>query len=127
MAIRTELSLRLPNSPGALAAVCRVLADERVRITALSLDATGLLRLLLDNHVRGAGVLRDRRHTIAEREVIAVQVSSGPGSLATVLALLADAGVNVEYAYMSTPEAGPMSVAVIGVDDPMRAAGMAGL
>ena len=127
MAIRTELSLRLANSPGALAAVGRALADERVRITAMSLDATGLLRLLLDNHVRGAGVLRDRRHTIAEREVIAVQVSSAPGSLATVLALLADAGVNVEYVYMSTPEAGPMSVAVIGVDDPMRAAGIAGL
>ena len=127
MAIRTELSLRLPNSPGALATVCRVLADERVRITAMSLDGTGLLRLLLDNHVRGAGVLRDRRHTIAEREVIAVQVSSGPGSLATVVALLASAGVNVDYAYMSTPEAGPMSVAVIGVDDPMRAATVAGL
>jgi hypothetical protein len=127
MAIRTELSLRLPNSPGALAAVCRVLADERVRISAMSLDGTGLLRLLLDNHVRGAGVLRDRRHTITEREVIAVQVSSTPGSLATVLALLADAGVNVEYAYASTPEAGPMSVAVIGVDDAMRAAGAAGL
>lgn len=127
MAIRTELSLRLPNSPGALAAVCRALADERVRITALSLDGAGLLRLLLDNPVRGAGVLRDRRHTITEREVIAVQVSSAPGSLATVLALLADAVVNVEYAYASTPEAGPMRVVVIGVDDPMRAAGIAGL
>ncbi len=29
MAIRTELNLRLPNSPGALNEVCRALADER--------------------------------------------------------------------------------------------------
>ncbi len=37
MGIRTELTLRLPNSPGALAGVCRLLADERVNIVALSL------------------------------------------------------------------------------------------
>jgi hypothetical protein len=127
MAIRTELNLRLPNSPGALATVCRTLADERVRITAMSLDGAGLLRLLLDNPVRGAGVLRDRRHTIVEREVIVVQVATAPGSLAVVLTLLADAGVNVEYAYAATPEGGPMTVAVLGVDDAMRAATMAGV
>ena len=38
MAIRTELNLRLPNSPGALAAVCRALADERVNIVALAVE-----------------------------------------------------------------------------------------
>ncbi len=32
MAIRTELNLRIPNSPGALASVCRLLSDERVNI-----------------------------------------------------------------------------------------------
>ena len=38
MAIRTELNLRLPNSPGALAAVCRALSDERVNIVGLSVE-----------------------------------------------------------------------------------------
>ena len=32
MAIRTELSLRIPNSPGALADVCRLLSQERVNV-----------------------------------------------------------------------------------------------
>jgi len=44
MGIRTELGLRLPNSPGALAAVCRLLAEQRVRIIAMSLDAGGQCR-----------------------------------------------------------------------------------
>ena len=39
--IRTELALRLPNSPGALAGVCRLLSDERVNIVAMSIDPAG--------------------------------------------------------------------------------------
>lgn len=127
MAIRTELTLRLPNSPGAMAGVCRALAEERVRITAMTLDGAGQVRLLLDNPVRGAGVLRERRHTVTEREVLVVQVSSAPAALPTVLATLAEAGVNVEYAYAATPEAGPMTVAVLGVEDAVRAAAAGGL
>ena len=49
MAIRTELSLRLPNSPGALAGVCRLLSDERVDILAMSLDGGGQLRMVVDD------------------------------------------------------------------------------
>src|SRR4029079_16582825 len=59
MAIRTELSLRLPNSPGALAGVCRLLSDERVGIIAMALDSAGHLRLVVDNHVHGGAVLRE--------------------------------------------------------------------
>jgi len=50
MPARPELSLRLPNSPGSLASVCRELAAERIQIHALSLDASGMLRLIVDNH-----------------------------------------------------------------------------
>ena len=53
MAIRTELNLRLPNSPGALAGVCRLLSDERVNILAMTLESTGQLRMVVDNHVHG--------------------------------------------------------------------------
>ncbi|MBI4487088.1 MAG: ACT domain-containing protein, partial [Acidobacteria bacterium] len=49
MAIRTELNLRLPNSPGALAGVCRLLSDERVNVLAMALESSGQLRLVVDN------------------------------------------------------------------------------
>ena len=48
MAIRTELNLRLQNTPGALGRVCQVLADEHVNILALALESTGALRLILE-------------------------------------------------------------------------------
>src|SRR6266498_3390632 len=63
--IRTELSLRLPNSPGALAGVCRLLADERVNILALALESSGQLRMVVDNHVHAAGAQTGER---GERE-----------------------------------------------------------
>ena len=57
MSIRTEVNLRLPNSPGALAGVCQLLSDERVNITAMALDATGQLGNVADRvEVSLAGV-----------------------------------------------------------------------
>lgn len=127
MAIRTELNLRLPNSPGALAGVCRLLADERVNILALTLEAGGQLRLVLDNHVRGAGVLRAHHHQITERPVVVAAVPNGPGALAPVLAIAADAGVNVDYAYGSVNEGTTGAAIVLGVEDAQRAAAVSGI
>jgi hypothetical protein len=128
MAIRTELTLRLPNSPGALAGVCRALADERVNIVALSVEPSGQLRLVVDNHVRASGVLRERHHQVTTREVLVAAVASGPGALAPVLAMVAGAGVNVEYAYGTAPDTGSSSASiVIGVEDAARAAAAAGI
>ena len=128
MAIRTELTLRLPNSPGALAGVCRALADERVNIVALSVEPSGQLRLVVDNHVRASGVLRERHHQVTTREVLVAAVGRGPGALAPVLAMVAGAGVNVEYAYGTAPDAGSGSASiVIGVEDAARAAAAAGI
>lgn len=126
MPTRTELGLKLPNSPGALAGVCRVLSQERVNIAALLLDDTGQLRLIVDNHVLGAGALRAARHQVTERDVVVLSVASAPGGLAPVARLVADAGVNVAYAYSGAAEGGA-SIVVLGVDDALRAAAAAGV
>ena len=127
MAIRTELNLRLPNSPGALAGVCTLLSDERVNILALELDGTGRLRLVVDNAVHAAGLLREHHHQVAERDVILMTVPNTAGALAPALALLSGAGVNIDYAYGGGSEAGPTATIVIGVEDAQRAAAAAGV
>jgi hypothetical protein len=127
MAIRTELSLRLPNSPGALMGVCRLLSDERVNIIAMALEASGLLRMVVDNHIHGAAILREYHHQVTEREVILMTVPNAPGSLAPALRLVAEATVNVEYAYGGASDGAPMAAIVLGVDDALRAATAAGV
>jgi len=127
MSIRTEVNLKLPNSPGAFAGVCRLLADERVNITAMALDSTGQLRLVLDNHVHGAAVLREHHHQVTERDVIVTSIPNAPGSLAPLLKLVADANVNVEYAYGGGAEGAPMATLVLGVDHAAKASAAAGV
>jgi hypothetical protein len=127
MAIRTELNVRLPNSPSALGGLCALLSEERVNILAMALDASGQLRLVVDNHVHGAAVLREHHHHVTERDVILVLISNQPGALAPALRLIGDAGVNVEYAYGGAPESSATASIVLGVDDAVRAAAAAGV
>jgi hypothetical protein len=125
--IRTELSLRLGNSPGALAGVCRLLSNERVNVLAMSLESGGQLRLVVDNHVHGAAVLREHHHQVTERDVLVTMVSNSPGSLAPALKLVSDASVNVEYAYGGGSEGSASSAIVLGVDNAQRASAAAGI
>jgi hypothetical protein len=127
MPIRKELSLRLPNSPGAFAEVTTVLGDENVTILAAALEPGGLLRLVVDNHVRAASALRERHRKVDEHDVIVVNVPHTNGALASVLRLAADAGVNIEYAYASVGERADATSVVLGVEDAARAAAASGL
>jgi hypothetical protein len=127
MAIRTELTLRLPNSPGALAAVCRLLADERVNIHAMGLDSTGHLRVVVDNTLHAASVLRDHHYEVVERPAIVLAISNAPGSLAATLRLVAEAGVNIDYAYGGAAEGSASASVVLGVQDAQRAASHSGV
>ena len=117
MAIRKELSLRLPNNAGALAGVYRLLVEERVNVVAMSLGDGGLLRMVVDNHVHGAAVLRERRHSVSERDVLVVAAADGLNALG----LIADAGINLNYTY------GAASALILGVDDAIRASAAAGI
>jgi hypothetical protein len=125
--ILTELNLRLPNSPGALAAVSELLSQARVNIHALLLEPSGRLRLVVDNHVHAIGTLRDAHHQVQERLVLALSVPNGSGGLAPAARLVADAGVNVEYAYVGLAPDRPGVLVVLGVDDAQRAAASAGV
>ncbi len=127
MAIRTEISLRLPNSPGALGQVCRYLVDERVNILALSLESGGTLRLVVDNPLHAAGTLEDKEYTVDRRDVLFIQVPNDPGALEKTARVLAGAGINVDYLYASAVEDDLTAAIVAGVEDAQRAAMAAGL
>ena len=127
MAIHIELNLRLPNSPGALADVSQLLAAEHVNVLAMAVEASGQVRLIVDNHVRAGSVLRDRHHKVSERHIIVASMPNVTGALARVLRLAADAGVNIEYAYTGTADRGGTVAVVLGVDNAARASAATGL
>ena len=97
MAIRTELTLRLQNSPGTLARVCQVIADERMNIVAMNLASPLVVRLVVDNPVHAAAMLREHHYQVEERDVIYTTTANDPGALLRIARLIAEAGINVEY------------------------------
>ncbi len=127
MAIRTELSLRLPNSPGALAGICRLLADERVNVIAMALEAGGQLRMVVDNHVHAAATLREHHHQVTERDVLVASIPNTSGALAPALQLIADARINIEYGYGGAGETGNTASIVLGVSHVLDASAAAGI
>ena len=127
MAIRTELSLRLQNSPGALNRVCRILGDERVNVIALTVDALGTLRMVVNNPLRAAAALESREYTVEQRDVLFLDLPHGPGALERAARMLANADVNIEYTYASSLESQTSVAVVVGVENAARAATAAGL
>jgi hypothetical protein len=127
MAIRTELTLRLQNSPGALAKICQIIADERIDIVALNLAGPLVLRLVVDNPVHAAETLREQHYQVEEREVVFTTAANNPGSILRLTRLIAEAGINVEYLYATTLDGQAMASIVVGVPDAARAAAAAGL
>jgi hypothetical protein len=127
MAIQRELTLKLPNSPGALSRVAQVLGNERINVLAMSIDASGTLRMVLDNPLHAAGTLRDQHYQVEERDVLYATLPNEAGSLGQVASMLSDAGINVDYAYASGIDRMPMVAVVIGVTDVQRASAATGI
>lgn len=97
-----QISVFLENRAGRLAEVTRVLGDNNINIRALALADTsdfGVLRLLVDKTNEAIEALEKAGFTVCGTDVFGVEIVDRPGGLATVLALLQGAGVNVEYMY----------------------------
>jgi len=127
MAIRTELTLRLQNTPGTLARVCQLVAEEHINIVAINLAGPLVVRIVVDNPTHAAGVLREHKYQVEERDVIYTTAPNDSGALLRVARLIADAGINMEYLYATAIEGQPMASLVVGVPDAERAAAAAGL
>jgi hypothetical protein len=125
--VQTELDLRLPNSPGALAQICELLAAERIGVRALALESNGQLRLVVDNTTRALRLLADHHHRVTERQVLVTQIRDSFLDMAAVLRLAAETGVNVEYAYSGVSSGAQLLVLVLGTVDAQRAATASGI
>ncbi len=97
-----QISVFIENKTGKLAEVTRYIADNNINMKALSVADThdfGILRIICENHDSAANVLRDGGYVVAETDVVAVEITDKPGSLAEILEALVKADIAVEYTY----------------------------
>ncbi len=116
-----QISVFLENKRGRLLEATESLAKAGINIRALSIADTsefGILRLIVPESEKAKEVLENSNFTVRENDVIAVGVSDSPGGLASILRILNDAGINVEYAYAFVQKSGEKAVVVLRIEDP---------
>lgn len=97
-----QLTVCLPDGPGKLAAMCKLLGQEGVQIHALMVAETvdfGIIRVICDKPRTTAAMLREKGYNAMCARVVAAEVENVPGALGRLLDRLASCDLNVEYAY----------------------------
>ena len=123
MARITQLLIQAKHEPGALATICSKLASKAVNITAIlaAPDQSGGLRLVAAPLAAAKKVLETLQLPYREEDAIAVRVSDRPGALGKVTRKLADADVNILYAYGSIVKGEQRALIILGVSDVAKA------
>ena len=97
-----QISVFLENRPGCLNEMTKALADRNIDLRGLSLAETsdfGIVRLIVDDVLGTATVLKDSGFVASLTDVLSVEVPNVPGGLNKVLSILNAAGINIEYMY----------------------------
>lgn len=124
MQLTTQLALFLDNSPGMLAEVCDALAQAKINIYAISTSDTvdhSVIRMVLSDPRRAMLIFEERGTLVVESEVVMVEGTNRPGSLAQLARKLSDARINIEYCYCATPPDAKKGLLILRVSDAKKA------
>ena len=119
-----QISIFLENKPGQLAGICRALAKAEVNIATLSLADSadfGIVRMIVDDHVKGARVLTEAGFAVRETEVVTVTVPDRPGGMAELMEKIDRAGLYVKYSYAYALGHGEKAILVFRFNDNAKA------
>ena len=97
-----QISVFVENKPGKMQHLTQVLADHNVDMRALSLAETsdfGIVRIIVDDVYAASTMLKEEGFIHNITKVLGVAIPDQPGGLNTVLTVLGEAEINVEYMY----------------------------
>jgi hypothetical protein len=124
MQITTQLALFLDNRPGTLARVCDALSTAKINIYAISTSDTvdhSVVRMIVSDWRKAMLLFEEHGTLVVETEVLMIEGSNKPGSLASIAHKLAKGKVNIEYAYCATPPEAKKGLLILRVSDARKA------
>jgi hypothetical protein len=124
MQITKQLALFIENRPGMLARVCDALSAAKINIYAISTSDTVdhiVVRMVVSDPSKALFVFEEHGSLVVEDDVLMITGDNKPGSLAKLAHKLADAKVNIEYAYCATPPDAKRGLLILRVSDVKRA------
>lgn len=123
MPIQKQLSVFMPNRPGVLARTCSILSDSGVNIMALAVHDTvdnAVVRFLVDQPTKALLLLEQEELYVLEQEVVVLEVDNAPGELTRICQTLAQADINIAYAYCTATIRQELGCLVLKTDNPER-------
>lgn len=124
MQITTQLALFLDNRPGMLARVCDALSDAHINIYAITTSDTvdhSVIRMVVSDARKAMLLFEERGTLVVESEVLMVEGDNKTGSLARIAHKLADAKINIEYAYCATAPTAKKGLLVLRTSNAKKA------
>ncbi len=97
-----QLSVFMENKTGRLHHLTKTLGENGIDLETLSIADTkdyGIVRFIASDNEKALRVLKEAGFTVAETELIGVEVDDVAGTLAAVLKLFDENGMNIEYLY----------------------------
>ena len=119
-----QLSLFLENQPGALSRPIQLLARAKFNLVTLSIaeaNQFGILRLIVRDWEKAKKLLEKNGFVVRVTDMVAVEVPDQPGGLSKILAVIEQAGLNVEFMYAFTEKRENKGILVFRFDDPDNA------
>ena len=119
-----QLSIFVENKPGRLQHVMQTLSEGGVNIRALSIADTtdfGVLRIIVDDTEKACEIVRKEGVVAKVTNVIAVYVDDRTGGLASVLGVIAEAGIDIKYMYVFLGRIEGKALTILKVDDDAKA------
>ncbi len=120
-----QLSIFVENKVGRLQSIIDALGDSNINISALSIADTqdfGVLRIIVDDYQKAKLVLKGMGVVSKTTDVIAVYIDDRSGGLASVLKIVSEAGISIEYMYAFLGRTEGKALMVLKADDEEMAA-----
>lgn len=115
-----QLSVFVENKHGRLEAIIDALGKNNVNIRALSIADTtdfGILRVIVDDYNKAKESLDEIGVISKVTEVVAVYIDDRTGGLHSILKVISDAGIGIEYMYAFLGRTEGKALMVVKADD----------
>ncbi len=115
-----QISVFLENKEGRLADVTKVLGEQGIDISALSIADTtnfGILRMIVNDPVQAESILKNAGYAVRVSEVLAIAIEDTPGALSKSLEVLEKSSIEIEYIYAFIGKTDSRALVVLKVKD----------
>ena len=105
---------------GSLSKPLEVLTVANVNIRAMCMADTsefGILRLVVDDPIKGKEALEENNFLVKITEIIGVEMNDTPGGLTTVLDIIKENLIDLEYLYSFSHDKAGKAILLLHADD----------